>query len=345
MINFFRKIRKKNLTNNKFSKYLIYAIGEIFLVVLGIVIALQINNWNENKKAFNKTELLLKQVQKELATNIKNANIVIEFYREINPYFYKVINKNVTAKDYKEDVVLSLILQGVETVDLTNDTFLNLLDNSGELSKEQDSIIAKLNQLYKKDKKVIDILDKKVIEDLFKFTNELSDTKIWYGDFAKSYIINEEVVAYFLEDPFYYNKIINFELINLKGHLKSVIEFRNKSLLIYYQLSNYLNMEKDDIIYKNLANFEHYLGKYQMENQENIIVEIAKNSSETYFSLKVTNLNDSDFLQTSTIYPDTKANFITASNFGTLIFDEQDLVSKLILEVGSTRQTFVRIKE
>ena len=50
MIKFFRKIRQKLLSENKFSKYLIYAIGEIILVVIGILIALQINTWNENRK-------------------------------------------------------------------------------------------------------------------------------------------------------------------------------------------------------------------------------------------------------------------------------------------------------
>ncbi|WP_242157079.1 DUF6090 family protein [Aestuariivivens sediminis] len=50
MIKFFRKIRQKLLTENKFSKYLLYAIGEIMLVVIGILIALQINNWNESNK-------------------------------------------------------------------------------------------------------------------------------------------------------------------------------------------------------------------------------------------------------------------------------------------------------
>jgi len=50
MIKFFRKIRQKMLIENKFSKYLLYAIGEIVLVVIGILIALQINNWNEIQK-------------------------------------------------------------------------------------------------------------------------------------------------------------------------------------------------------------------------------------------------------------------------------------------------------
>jgi hypothetical protein len=49
MIKLFRKIRQKLLTENKFSRYLVYAIGEIVLVVFGILIALSINNWNTNK--------------------------------------------------------------------------------------------------------------------------------------------------------------------------------------------------------------------------------------------------------------------------------------------------------
>jgi len=50
MIKFFREIRQKELTENKFGKYLTYAVGELILVVFGILIALSINNWNETRK-------------------------------------------------------------------------------------------------------------------------------------------------------------------------------------------------------------------------------------------------------------------------------------------------------
>ena len=53
MIKFFRKIRQKLLSENRLSKYLLYAIGEIVLVVIGILIAVQLNNWNESRKSFN----------------------------------------------------------------------------------------------------------------------------------------------------------------------------------------------------------------------------------------------------------------------------------------------------
>ncbi len=52
MIKFFRKIRKKLLIESRFNKYLIYAIGEIILVVIGILIAIQINEWNRDRKLY-----------------------------------------------------------------------------------------------------------------------------------------------------------------------------------------------------------------------------------------------------------------------------------------------------
>jgi len=68
MIKFFRHIRKQLLTENKFSKYLLYAIGEIVLVVIGILIALQINNWNE----FNKDRKQERKVLTELLTSLEH---------------------------------------------------------------------------------------------------------------------------------------------------------------------------------------------------------------------------------------------------------------------------------
>ena len=87
MVNFFRKIRKNIATDkgpasetDRFLKYSRYAIGEIFLVVIGILIALQINNWNERKKSDEKLNLLLDKVQNELLYYIKAANFLIEEY-------------------------------------------------------------------------------------------------------------------------------------------------------------------------------------------------------------------------------------------------------------------------
>jgi hypothetical protein len=69
MINFFRKIRKKMADDNKPLKYMRYAIGEIALLVIGILIALQINTWNEERKDSKKEFILLKQMKADFETN------------------------------------------------------------------------------------------------------------------------------------------------------------------------------------------------------------------------------------------------------------------------------------
>ena len=63
MIKFFRKIRQNLLMENKTGKYFKYAIGEIILVVIGILIALQLNNLNENKKNDVFEKEILSQIQ------------------------------------------------------------------------------------------------------------------------------------------------------------------------------------------------------------------------------------------------------------------------------------------
>lgn len=69
MINFFRKIRKKLADDNKPLKYARYALGEIVLVVIGILIALSINNWNEERNDRNKEKVILENLLSDLKTN------------------------------------------------------------------------------------------------------------------------------------------------------------------------------------------------------------------------------------------------------------------------------------
>ena len=74
MIKFFRKIRQNLLSEGKTGKYFKYAIGEIVLVVIGILIALQINNWNEGRKDLAQEQLILMQLQREYISNLNQLD-------------------------------------------------------------------------------------------------------------------------------------------------------------------------------------------------------------------------------------------------------------------------------
>src|SRR5210317_500403 len=83
MIKFFRKIRQKLLTENKFSKYFLYAIGEIVLVVIGILIALQINEESTRRKnTIIESEILL-DLKTEFEFNLQELEKAIEISNSI----------------------------------------------------------------------------------------------------------------------------------------------------------------------------------------------------------------------------------------------------------------------
>jgi hypothetical protein len=81
MIPFFRKLRQKLVTENRVSKYALYALGEILLVVIGILIALQINNWNEERMERNQEQAILRQLRIEFKTNLEQLDEKMESKR------------------------------------------------------------------------------------------------------------------------------------------------------------------------------------------------------------------------------------------------------------------------
>ena len=83
MLRFFRQIRQRLLTENKVSKYLLYAIGEILLVVIGILIALQVNNWNEGRLERKEETEVLKSVKKDLGNTIEEFRFLNQIREKV----------------------------------------------------------------------------------------------------------------------------------------------------------------------------------------------------------------------------------------------------------------------
>jgi len=110
MIKFFRKIRQNLLSEGKTGKYLKYAIGEIVLVVFGILIALQINNWNERRKIQSNQEKYLTLLKTEAENNLKEIRNTKNAVSEMNIkqiVLYNLINikqDTVTEKHLSESL-------------------------------------------------------------------------------------------------------------------------------------------------------------------------------------------------------------------------------------------------
>jgi len=134
MIKFFRRIRQQNLKSGQLKNYSLYAIGEIFLVVIGILIALQINNWNENNKNKHAEHQLLKDLNQEFQMNqkllLQKLNDVNEGVEIHKAYLLKLASGKYSYKDvinYEENNI-----KGVGTSDPVYGV-INSLISSGDI--------------------------------------------------------------------------------------------------------------------------------------------------------------------------------------------------------------------
>ena len=114
MIKFFRHIRKRLLSESKFSKYMLYAIGEIALVVIGILIALQINNWNE-ERIEKKTETAILSL---LLKDLQSAETFSSEFIENEQYYLDIIETVL-----HNDSIKTILENEVKTIEYFNKAF------------------------------------------------------------------------------------------------------------------------------------------------------------------------------------------------------------------------------
>ena len=107
MIKFFRKIRYELMEKNKTGRYIKYAIGEILLVVIGILIALQINNWNNNRIERTLEKEILNEILANLGTDLENVDNAIEgnikFLMRSKRVYEHLENKTPLTASLKQD--------------------------------------------------------------------------------------------------------------------------------------------------------------------------------------------------------------------------------------------------
>ncbi|MFC7357693.1 DUF6090 family protein [Jejudonia soesokkakensis] len=160
MIKFFRHIRKRLVVENRFSKYLLYAIGEIILVVIGILIALQINNWNNTQINKKEEQTILKNLNFEFKKNRRDLELVKNNYlRFINSTKTtlnligenretlqqhntdSLISESINYYDYRptENVLSDLISSGKLKLIVSDSLRLHLFQWSSFLNEKEEA--------------------------------------------------------------------------------------------------------------------------------------------------------------------------------------------------------------
>lgn len=230
MIRFFRNTRKTLAVENKLAGYLRYAIGEILLVVIGILIALSINNWNERRLENIQEQQLLIGLKSEMEENIQKLKVVIHEHQTANEAANALFDLYKTnAENISPDSIQALIRHTEMnfTYDPSMGT-LNSIISSGQLYYISNSEL----------KSLLASLDDK-ITDTFESTNSITEIKHDLGyrakldfiepDFADGVKINKNK---WLASKAFYNWLFNHSIHRRDGLKEENILLENMEYIL-----------------------------------------------------------------------------------------------------------------
>jgi len=241
MIKFFRKIRYNLMNQNKTTKYFKYAIGEIILVVIGILIALSINNWNEERKDRIREQSILKNLQIDFKSNINNVdktyNSFLEAY-EASANLLEIISTNEIIDGYEIEHLLDEIINKTMSLDM-NTGSINEMLNTGSINLIRDNNL------------------KKQLSNWSYFETDTQDDVVIYRDYLFDFFIpslTDKALLRNMKVPEFFEEDLKLQIIS-KSNFKidynttiRTVEFENE---LYNNTLNYMYTLNSYKVFKN----------------------------------------------------------------------------------------------
>lgn len=250
MIKFFRHIRQRLLSENKFSRYLIYAIGEIVLVVIGILIALQINNWNEERKARKLESNFLELLIQDMVSDAENLSILIEGSDAAVLSKNKVLDYQegkITGHDSLSSHFLQAVFHGIESF-VPNKGAIEEIKNAGGLALIRDENVSKqILELYNS----YDRFEKNWGQDYLenrKATRQLVFERAGGNFFYRDLSVDQDILRGLMQDSEIRDRLINNWAITYNMKLKEVLQINSESIKVcsaYLQQENTYDKEQE----------------------------------------------------------------------------------------------------
>lgn len=225
MIKLFRNIRQNMIKDNRFSKYMLYAIGEIILVVIGILIALSINNWNQKRLKHEQLISVYERIVIDIDNDVQQLSRAVVYYDSLEYVYKRVINDSITPDLF--DAGLSRIL----TTSYANTNLSTTGVNQLKEIDVKDSLSLNVIGIYDfMELRLVSYFEKRINEESEQSVNIFRDNYNWYPQWMSKTIMQDnsskELQDYFLYSTEYRHRVIdNYQLryINYLRMLKNLI--------------------------------------------------------------------------------------------------------------------------
>jgi len=220
------------------GRYLKYAIGEIVLVMIGILLALQVNNWNEKrleKQALINTYAIIAE---DLKNDIDDINLILKEKKEEEPVFSKILDGLMTKEDYDNCNGCEWLIIGNPDLTIEKRGY-NLLNNLNSSKTSSDSLTIKIIQFYTKQLTKLSVDNDLRSRDIANNVNDWKDNYKWYSDYITGRN-NDGFIEYALNNQDYTNRVANYYLLNYTIYIPKLEYFNTEARAILKQLEEKL---------------------------------------------------------------------------------------------------------
>ena len=235
----FSNARKQIVKSSGFRKYLLYAFGEIVLVVTGILIALSINDWSEDKKQAKNLDNILHIFRSDVVRDTTRADFIITYYKKQDSVGRLALSDTITNLFYKKNGELqSIIFTGIPLA-ITKNGYDLLKNYSYDVEIAQDSVVVYGLALYNEINSSFIDLNTKIEKDVYENTLNMKEN---YNFAADMYMRRENQKAsdYFKSEDFKNRLALNLQL-KAQGAVSLLQGFNAASKILLEKIDKRLN--------------------------------------------------------------------------------------------------------
>ena len=255
---------------SQLRKYIGYAVSEVLLVIIGILIAVSLNNANERRKERAEINSLLRLVQAELNANIEQIDNLYLYYGDKDSLIYTFLNEAVPSKTMDDRFVgiFASMTMNYSSMEVQSDAYEALMKKAEYFPKDYSELIQKLKLIYGQDKKNIEKILTLINESISEKIDYLSNSQSWYTDFFYRSILSPDVKPFILSDIRFINKVSDYVNLSSGNLLPTTMNHKKRAVEAYRQIETLLPESSNRAEVKaafdyDVADYQSWLGNYR----------------------------------------------------------------------------------